>query len=49
MRETARDFEGYVAAARRRLRDHGFTEEFGLDEDPWRQDERLTWDRVPRV
>ncbi|KAI1118972.1 hypothetical protein F5Y14DRAFT_446779 [Nemania sp. NC0429] len=43
IKETAGDFEGYVAAARRRLRDHGFTEEFRLDEDPRRQDERLTW------
>lgn len=41
--KTAGDFEGYVAAARRRLRGHGFTEEFRLEEDPRRQDERLTW------
>ncbi|KAK4196396.1 hypothetical protein QBC40DRAFT_9943 [Triangularia verruculosa] len=43
IKESAVDFEGYVAAARRRLRDHGFTEEFRLDEDPRRQDKRLTW------
>lgn len=43
IRETAGDFEGYVAAARRRLREHGFTEEFRLDEDPRRQNGRLTW------
>jgi hypothetical protein len=43
IRESAVDFKGYVAAARRRLRDHGFTDEFRLDEDPRRQDARLTW------
>lgn len=43
IKETAGDFKGYVAAARRRLRDHGFTEVFRFDEDLRRQDERLTW------
>ncbi|KAI1313152.1 hypothetical protein F5Y03DRAFT_157906 [Xylaria venustula] len=43
IREDAGDFGGYVAAARNRLRGHGFTEDFCLDQDPRQQDERLTW------
>ncbi|KAK3321490.1 hypothetical protein B0T19DRAFT_445249 [Cercophora scortea] len=39
----AGSFEEYADAARCRLRDHDFAEEFQLLEDPRQQDQRLTW------
>jgi hypothetical protein len=36
-------FSEYVEAARRRLRGHGFNEDFQLLEDPKQQSERVTW------
>ncbi|KAL8367052.1 hypothetical protein RB599_010964 [Gaeumannomyces hyphopodioides] len=36
-------FDEYVEAARRRLREYGFSEDFQLLEDPAQQGERVTW------
>lgn len=36
-------FQDYAAAVKRRLRRHGFAQQFELDEDPKKQDQLTTW------